>query len=63
MSALNSKFVKRNDDFTVTICGNGYYADFSGRDEEENWYNQKFVFRDFNELVDAMVAFESLPRE
>ena len=62
MSSVTSKFAKRTDDFSVTICDNGYYADFGGRDEDDNWYNQKFIFKDFNELVDAIVAYESLPR-
>ena len=51
--AFLKKLRKVNDEFTVTICENGYVVAVSGEDESETWINSKIVF----DGVDEMAAF------
>lgn len=60
--SIASKFTKRNEDFTVTICDNGYYLTVGGRNAEDDWIDYKFIYPTFTELCDAILAYESLPR-
>ena len=60
--SIASKFTKRNEDFTVTICDNGYYLTVGGRNVDDDWIDHKFIYPTFTELCDAILAYESLPR-
>jgi uncharacterized protein YpbB len=51
--AFLKKLKKVNDNFSITICENGYVVDISGEDENETWINSKIVF----DGIDEMSAF------
>ena len=49
--AFLKKLRKVNDEFTVTICENGYVVAVSGEDEDDTWINSKIVFDGVDEMA------------
>ena len=62
MSKISMKFAKRSDDFTVTICNNGYFIALNGRDSSDEWVDDRFICNNFDELVETILEYESLQR-
>lgn len=59
---ISERFTKREDEFTVTICSNGYYVELKGRDSNDDWINERYICSKFDELVDSILEFEALQR-
>jgi hypothetical protein len=52
-----ARFAKINDNLTITLCENGYVAEISGNDSNDDWISSKIVF---NELKDLTVFIKEL---
>lgn len=53
---------KREENFTVTICANGYMFEAQGRDAKDDWVTTKVLCSNFNELINTIAEFEALPK-
>ena len=56
MSKANVEFLKRatkvSDNFSITLCENGFVVDVSGSDSNDDWINSKIVFNSLEDLMD-----------
>jgi hypothetical protein len=55
MSKANVEFLKRatkvSDNFSITLCENGFVVDVSGSDSNDDWINSKIVFNSLEDLM------------
>lgn len=59
---IKDMFVKREENFNVTICANGYLFDGGGRDAKDDWVTTKVLCATFNDLINTIAEFEALPK-
>ena len=51
--------IKGVENFTVTMCDNGYMIELSGNNEEGNWTNKKIVVKSLDELIEQIQVINS----
>ena len=60
--AFLKKLTKVNDNFSVTMCENGYVVDISGEDTDDNWISTKIVFDGLDDLSDFIGKISKLEK-
>ena len=50
--AFLKNLTKVNDNFSVTMCENGYVVEISGEDSDDNWITTKIIFDGLVDLSD-----------
>lgn len=59
---LIDHFDKVSENYSVTMCANGFFVEASGQDKEENWINVRFVVNTLDELKDVVQDLAWMPR-
>lgn len=59
---IKDVLAKREENLSITICVNGYMVECGGRDGNDDWLNAKVLCATFNDLVNTIAEFESLPK-
>ena len=59
---IPDSMVKRDENFTIIICLNGYLFEGNGRDDKDDWINAKVLCNTFTDLVNTIQKYESLSR-
>ena len=57
-----TRYTKINDNFTITLCENGYVADISGNNSDEDWISSKIVFNDLKDLTVFIKDLEKIEK-
>ncbi len=52
---------KINDNFTVTICHNGFLVEVNGQDFKSDWMTMKVVLTSMTELMNLLARLAKLP--
>lgn len=60
--AFLKKLTKVNDNFSVTMCENGYVVEISGEDSNDNWISTKIVFDGLVDLSDFISKVSKLEK-
>lgn len=61
--SINTKIVKVNDVYSVTMCANGYVVEITGRDAQENWSTSKLICTSMAELIELLGEINSMDKE
>lgn len=61
--SINTKIVKVNDVYSVTMCANGYVVEITGRDAKENWSTSKLICTSMAELIELLGEINSMDKE
>lgn len=61
--SINTKIVKVNDVYSVTMCANGYVVEITGRDAQENWSTSKLICTSMAELIELLGEIDSMDKE
>lgn len=61
--SINTKIVKVNDVYSVTMCANGYVVEITGRDVQENWSTSKLICTSMAELIELLGEINSMDKE
>jgi hypothetical protein len=61
--SINTKIVKVNDSYSVTMCANGYVVEITGRDSQENWSTAKIICTSMAELITLLGEIDSMDKE
>lgn len=59
---IPDSMTKREENFTVTICYNGYLFEATGRDDKDDWTSTKVVCNTFNDLINTIQKYEALQK-
>jgi len=57
-----ARFTKINDNLTITLCENGYVADISGNDSNDDWISSKIVFTDLKDLTSFIKELDGIEK-
>jgi hypothetical protein len=58
---IAKKLAKVNNSFTVSIFDNGFTLEISGKDNEGEWKNARFICATLEELLDAIKEIAVTP--
>jgi hypothetical protein len=66
MSKTTVEFLKRatkvSDNFSITLCENGFVVDVSGSDSNDDWINSKIVFNSLEDLMSFIKDISKLEK-
>lgn len=61
--SINTKIVKVNDTYSVTMCANGYVVEISGRNADDAWCSTKLICTSISELYDLILEIDKMDKE
>ncbi len=59
---LATAFSKVSENYTVTMCLNGYVVEVNGQDTTGEWVTHRLVINRLDELIDAVKDLAHIPR-
>ncbi len=59
---LATAFSKVSENYTVTMCLNGYVVEVNGQDTTGEWVTHRLVINRLVELIDAVKDLAHIPR-
>lgn len=59
---IANAFSKVSENYTVTMCLNGYVIEVNGQDAAGEWVTNRLVVTKMDELIDAIKDLAQVPR-
>ena len=59
---IANAFSKVSENYTVTMCLNGYVIEVNGQDSAGEWVTHRLVVNKLDELTDAVTDLAFVPR-
>lgn len=59
---IAAAFSKVSENYTVTMCLNGYVIEVNGQDTTGEWVTHRLVINRLDELIDAVKDLAHIPR-
>ncbi len=59
---IATAFSKVSENYTVTMCLNGYVIEVNGQDTTGEWVTHRLVINRLDELIDAVKDLAHIPR-